>query len=45
MIASLTATAVALAAILPILALGETLRDRADSAMRRQGTTSTRKDI
>lgn len=43
MIASLTATAVALAAGLPILALGEALRDRAESAMRNPNTP-TRKD-
>lgn len=43
MIASLTATAVALAAGLPIFALGETLRDRAESAMKIPNTAPTRK--
>jgi len=43
MIASLTAAAVALAAGLPIFALGEALRDRAESAMKIQNTASTRK--
>nr|DAX41600.1 MAG TPA: hypothetical protein [Caudoviricetes sp.] len=44
MIAALTAAAVALAVGLPIFALGETLRDRAESAMKIQNTSSTRKD-
>lgn len=47
MIASLTATAVALAAILPLPALGENLRGR--TGRRRVGqdtsTNTTRKDI
>lgn len=45
MIASLTATAVALAVGLPIVALGETLRDRAESAMKIPNTASTRKAV
>lgn len=45
MTASLTATAVALAASLPILALGEHLRGRAESAMKIPNTTSTRKVV
>lgn len=43
MITSLTAAAVALAAGLPIFALGETLRDRAESATKIPNTASTRK--
>lgn len=43
MIASLTAAAVALAAGLPIFALGETLRDRAERSMKIPNTASTRK--
>lgn len=45
MIASLTATAVALAVGLPIVALGETLRGRAESAMKIPNTASTRKAV
>lgn len=47
MIASLTATAVALAAILPILALGENLRGRTGLRLDGQDTSTntTRKDI
>lgn len=45
MITSLTATAVALAVGLPIVALGETLRDRAESAMKIPNTASTRKAV
>jgi len=45
MTVSLTAAAVALAAGLPIFALGEALRDRAGSAMKIQNTASARKDI
>lgn len=45
MIASLAATVVALAIGLPIVALGERVRERGDSATRRQGTASTRKDL
>lgn len=47
MIASLTATAVALAASLPILALGENLRGRAGRRLDGQNTSTntTRKDI
>lgn len=43
MIASLTAAAVALAAGLPVFALGEALRDRAESAMKIPDTASTGK--
>lgn len=43
MIASLAATVVSLAVGLPIFALGERLRDRAESAMKIQNTASTRK--
>lgn len=47
MIVSLTATAVALAASLPILALGENLRGRAGRRLDGQSTptNTTRKDI
>ncbi len=47
MIASLTATAVALAASLPILALGENLRVRAGRRLDGQNTSThtPRKDI
>lgn len=47
MIASLTATAVALAASLPILALGENLRGRAGRRLDGQSTSTNtaRKDI
>lgn len=45
MIVSLTAVFAALAIGLPILALGERIRERRESATRSRGTTSTRKDI
>lgn len=45
MITSLTATAAALAVGLPILALGELLRERRERPSRPQNTSPTRKDV
>lgn len=45
MIASLAATAVALAAGLPIIVLGESLRDQADPRLKGENTYTPRKDI
>lgn len=45
MIASLTATAVALAVGLPIFALGEYLREREERRLSNQHTPPPRKDI
>lgn len=45
MIASLTATAVALAAGLPIFALGERIRERGERRPGSRPNTHTRKDI
>nr|DAX46934.1 MAG TPA: hypothetical protein [Caudoviricetes sp.] len=45
MITSLTATAAALAVGLPILALGELLREREERSSRPQNTSPTRKDV
>lgn len=44
MIASLLAAAVALTLGLPIIAIGELIRDREERRMNRQPTTATRKD-
>lgn len=45
MITSLTATAVALAIGLPVLTLGELIRERQERPSRPQNTSPTRKDI
>ena len=45
MIASLTATAVALAVGLPVFALGERIRERGERRLPDQHTQPTRKDI